>query len=768
MKRIALIMALLLVLTSCGTQDGKVDTAEKQGAESSSVEDSENPEKTDDKENDEKDATTKSAKPVMNDITYEEVKNIDQFTGFTDSQINDLNTKGFVVLKTSNNIFTEKYHVPYEMANYSSKPIFITSDAVLNAFNIFYNGSMMEFEVSEFYLTATEMSIRLSSKLLDEYNKEENVTIKSEIGKALAYTFTASRLFFNEVEDIDVGNLQKTEVAGKYYSEQNKFNSLKDQIPEQVMELSDTEFNKLIEAKGIDKSELFGYDIDYSQFKPRGHYNAGAALRNYFLGQMWLSYGGFEIEGDNDESKKVALIIAATMNDDKYIKDMWNKMYDITAYYSSVSDDISFLDMKDIVENILKYDEKKFANLNNEDVMKKVDAAIAKLKESKIKPVTFEGSEHNFSTKKQFRFMGQRYNFDQFVFTNLSKPILKPEVSSFEFFDVLGNAKSAEIAKELLNPYERWDEYTDKLNVTKDYYANNKAEVLKDDLYHGYIKAIDLVLNHQPNVENQYVPNYMKVPEYEYLKINTALGSFAQLKHANVLYSKQMMAEMGAPEEVVSPHYLEPNVALYEQLSKMLDKSIIKLEKLGVEFEEPNEYYDPEVIRSFAKDLKLFVRVSKKELAGEQLTDEELLQLGRFGGMCDAMYKDYTWSIQNYGFEIAEPSISKPVISDIATIDNSYLELGIGLPLDIYVLVEQNGEKILAKGVMFSSYEFYSDERLTDEVWHDSLVQIGEYGQIEAVKDNINILEMMPYAKEFVNQDENKVEENYEIEVNWH
>ncbi len=764
MKKLALIMALLLVLTSCGTQDDKVDAATKQDKDASGIEDSE---KSDQKEDSDQEVAAKSEKPVFSDISFDDVKNKAQFTGFTDSQINDLNTKGFVVLQTSNNIFTEKYHVPYEMANYSSKPIFITSDAVLNAFNIFYNGSMMEFEVSEFYLTATEMSIRLSSKLLDEYNKEENEGVKSEIKKALAYTFTASRLFFNELEDIDVGNLQKTEVAGKYYSEQNKFNSLKDQIPEEVLELSDNEFNKVIEAKGIDESKLFGYDIDYSQFKPRGHYNAGPALRNYFLGQMWLSYGGFEIEGENEEGKKVAIIIAATMNNDKYIKDLWTKMYEITGYYSSVSDDISFLDMQDIVTNIIKYDEKRFAALNDEDVMKKVDAAIAKLKEPKIKPVTFAGSEHNFSTKKQFRFMGQRYNFDQFVFTNLSKPILKPEVSSFEFFDVLGNQKAADIAKELLNPYEKWDEYADKLSATKDYYQNNKDEVLKDDLYHGYIKAIDLVLNYHPNVVNEYVPNYMKVPEYEYLKINTALGSLAQLKHANVLYSKQMMAEMGAPEEVVSPHYLEPNVALYEQLSKMLDKSIMKLEKFGVEFEEANEYYDPEVLRSFSKDLKLFVRVSKKELAGEKLTDEELLQLGRFGGMCDAMYKDYTWSIQHYGFKIGEPSISKPIISDIATIDNTYLELGIGLPLDIYVLVEQNGEKILAKGVIFSSYEFYSNERLTDETWNDSLLQFGEYGQIEAVKNDINILEIMPYAKEFINQDENKVEENYEVEVNW-
>ncbi len=709
MRKLALVMALLLLLTSCGFQDDEKASEEDKKTKEIS--------KTDEKTGEDEDAKTNNgsaddsdlddSRVVMNQITFEDVKNKSQYDGFTDSQVNDLNSRGFVVLEqNTDRQIVQKYHIPYEMANYSDRPIFISSDAVLNAFSIFYNGSIMKYELSEFYLTSAEMSNRLSSKLLDEYNNASERMLQKQLEKALAYSFTASRLFFNEVEDIDLASIYSHDVAGKYNSELKKFNNLKSQIPEDVMKMSNEEYDKVIAAKGISESNLFGYDIDYSQFKPRGHYDSGPSLRNYFLGQMWLSNPGFELEGKNSESKKIALILASIMNEDKYLKDLWTRVYDVTAYFSSTSDDLNILDLEPIVEDVLKYKEVKFLGINDEGIMREVDKAIAELREPKIKPVTFEGSEHNLSTKKQFRFMGQRYNGDQYIFTKLSNPPVKPEVSSFEFFDVLGSKESHEIAEKLLHSSERWEEYPERLEEVKKDFKENKNDFYTDDLYHAYLEALELTLNNKVDRSSPNVPNFMKVPEYNLLKINSTLGAFAQLKHANVLYSKQMMAEMGAPEEKISPHYLEPNVKLYEQLSKMIDEAIVKLDKFGVAGEE--DAYARNSLKELSKTLKLFIRVSNKELDGEDLTDEELLALGRFGGMVDSMFNEYVYVGSKYGFELSDPAFGQPLISDIATVDDSYLELGIGLPLEMYVLVEQNGQKVLAKGVIFSSYEFYS------------------------------------------------------------
>lgn len=751
MKKIALLMALLLALSGCvGSDPGKSGENEegKQGQT--------------------RDEAAEEEKVVFSDIKYEDVKNKKQFKGFSESQIKELNENGFLVLEAPDNGYIQKlYHSYYEMANYSSKPTYISSDAVLNAFSIFYNGSMVEFEVSEFYLASAEMANRLSDQLMKEYKAETNPELKALLGKALTYTYTASGLFFHEVEDIDVDRLFNAKIANRYNAELAKHETLKNAMPSEIKIESDLEYDKISKAEGFAPSKLFGYDIDYSQFKPRGHYTMGPSMRNYFLGQMWLSNPGFELEGDNEENKKVALILAASIHSDESLKSLWKKMYDVTSYYSSESDDITFMDLEPIIVDVLKFQDKKYQGILDAGLMKKVDAEIAKLPEPKVVPVTYEGSRLDLSTKKQFRFMGQRYNADQFIFTGLSKPLDKPEVSSFEFFDVLGNRKAGEIAETLLNPYERWDGYEKRLKEVKKLYAENKETIFKNDLYHEYLKAIEIALNHKVDKSNPNVPNYMKSDKYPYLKINTALGAFAQLKHANVLYSKQMMAEMGAPEELVSPHYLDPNVELYEQLSKMVDDAIVRLEQFEIDEADYSAENQRAYLKQFSETLKRFVEISKKELAGELLTDEELLFLGHFGGLCDAMYSNYQHLDLRYGLELKEAVYGQPLISDIATVENRYLELATGLPLEIYVLVNQNGEKVLAKGILFSSYEFYSDKRMNDEEWLDALVVRDEYNGIVKKKKAFRFLDVIPYAKEFVNAEENKVEFDYETEFRW-
>lgn len=753
MKKLAFLMALLLLLTGCVGSDSKTAEETEKG-----------------QQNEEQGELSelKEEKAVFSDIKYEDVKNKDQFKGFTDSQIKELNENGFLVLESPDNGYLPKlYHSYYEMANYSSKPIYISSDSVLNAFSIFYNGSMVEFEVSEFYLASAEMVNRLSDKLMEEYQAEKNPELKALLGKALTYTYTASRLFFHEVEDLDLDRLYNSKVATKYSEELARFETLKNLMPSEIKIESDLEYDKIVKAEGFAQSKLFGYDIDYSQFRPRGHYTMGPSMRNYFLGQMWLSNPGFELEGENENNKKVALILASSIHSDELVKALWKKMYDVTSYYSSESDDITFMDLEPIIEGVLKFEEKKYAGIVDRTMLKKVDAEIAKLPEPKIVPVTFEGSKLDLSTEKQFRFMGQRYNADQFIFTGLSKPVDKPEVSSFEFFDVLGNKKAGKIAEDLLNPYKRWDGYEKRLKEVKKLYKENKEEIFKNDLYHEYLKAIEIALNHKVDKSNLNVPNYMKSDKYDYLRINTALGAFAQLKHANVLYSKQMMAEMGAPEELVSPHYLDPNVELYEQLSTMVDDAILRLRDFGVDFSDEPDNYEMRTLKEFSRMLKSFVQISKKELAGEKLTEDELLLLGNFGGLCDAMYGNFQLLDVRYGLELKEAVYGQPLISDIATIESKYLELGIGLPLEMYVLVNQNGEKVLAKGIIFSSYEFYNDKRLNDEEWLDSLVERDEYDGIGKKKEAFRFIKVMPYAKEFVNAEENKVEFDYETEFRW-
>ncbi len=778
MKRyIALLIVLVLIFSSCAKDAGLVkseilsETKSGELSDSTTVTTTTTKEKTTTikEELTEREETSENTEeyseyvPTRRDypdtdesgdnITFEKTINKDTYSGFSKEQLKRLNEKGYLVLEQNSNGYIEdRYHSSYEGANYTGIPVFITTDAVLNAFDIFYSGSIIRFELNEFYLGQASLSLEMTRQLLSEYNSNSENNLKPIFEEAIAYFYTADRLFFHYgIDDIFKKNAS-SEMLEEFIRLKDDFEELDSNIPENIKAISNLEYDLVVKAKGVRRSPMFGYDIDYTQFIPRGHYTSVASLKNYFMGQMWLSHAGFELSAE--KSLKTALIIAATLYNDDELMKKWQRIYDITSYFSATADDIMVLDLKKILEEKVDYKNNKYSNLADENFNSEISDYIKDLREPRIKTITSDESPYKLSTSKQYRFMGQRYNADQFILSKLIKLPMKPQVSSFEFFDVLGNDVAGNIADEIYSPRQKWDDYDTALAKAKSEYVNKKNEIFGDDMYHNYLKVIERTLNEKVDMENPNVPKYMKQDEYEYMKINTALGAFAQLKHANVLYSKQIMAEMGSPESICEYHYLAPNVEVYE----ILLETVKDAKKMLVDFglKEP-ERYDFEPVFEFADTLEMFVEISKKELAGEELSDRELMELSYFGGLCDAMVHEVDALEWEHGLKMDGKLLSRPVVSDIATILPLYLELGIGIPLDIYVLVKQSGKGVIARGTIYSSYEFYSDTRLTDESWLELLANTTEYGGVESLKDEMRFVNIMPYAKKFISSGENNV-----------
>jgi hypothetical protein len=112
--------------------------------------------------------------------------------------------------------------------------------------------------------------------------------------------------------------------------------------------------------------------------------------------------------------------------------------------------------------------------------------------------------------------------------------------------------------------------------------------------------------------------------------------------------------------------------------------------------------------------------MAEKELAGTPLTPDEMTQLRGFGGYLEDLVH---WA--NGEAPELEPAA---VIADVATDPNTQqvLEVGVGRVHEIYVVApipQDDGSMPLtvARGGIFSYYEFASDERLTDEAWREQL-----------------------------------------------
>lgn len=207
-------------------------------------------------------------------------------------------------------------------------------------------------------------------------------------------------------------------------------------------------------------------------------------------------------------------------------------------------------------------------------------------------------------------------------------------------------------------------------------------------------------------------------------------------------------------------NYVEPAVEVYDRLLWLVKYAKVNLQKRELLSDQGEMALD-----SLEKIYELFRNCAVKELENEPLSEEENRELKYIGGALE--FIDDSLSNQY------KQSISSAIVSDVAGIADTgaFLEIGTGLPNEIFVALPQNGKVYLARGVVYSYYEFLSDVPMTDEQWHESLgierVQEGEWEYERINPDRLKDAPEQPqWLKGIKSFDENRVnikEVEYEI-----
>jgi hypothetical protein len=116
--------------------------------------------------------------------------------------------------------------------------------------------------------------------------------------------------------------------------------------------------------------------------------------------------------------------------------------------------------------------------------------------------------------------------------------------------------------------------------------------------------------------------------------------------------------------------------------------------------------------------------ISRKELDGGDMEHGEVEfchDIGsEFGAISSVLYKTMLSDSELFSWGGARPE-PMPVVADVATDANKgqVLEVAVGNPCKLYVLIPFYGKTYLAVGACFSYYEFPkpANERMTDEEW---------------------------------------------------
>ncbi|QOR36856.1 DUF3160 domain-containing protein [Clostridium sp. 'deep sea'] len=639
------------------------------------------------------------------------IENLDQFEGLTDNQKKLICQNGFVVMPSKE----EQLFYIYENNEYREIPSFITTDSVLQVYHVFYNYSLRTLEKDTLIGYTEQLTESMMQKSVSLYIKVINKEVKQALLKNISFFATAWLTLEKELPDY---------------------------IPKEAANLATAEYELILGEGGFLKSKIFPFELDYSQYKPRGHYTRDNDFKRYFRTMMWygqVPYPLYNIKSNGEKERNVkqtlqALLITYTVfleNKNSNDIDLWEGIFEPTNFYVGACDDLTIYHYKDLLTNVYG-DSPDINTLTDENKLNKLYLEAKKLPEPKIRA---KYTRVSTPVSKQMRFMGQRYVPDSEIIQQLVKPIQRPVPSGLDVMAALGSSRAHDIQIEVNEEDKKWSKYPIILEELKDKFSKLNQDEWQSNMYYGWMWTLKGLLKKH---ESGY-PSFMTNQAWQDKSLTTALASWSELKHDTILYGKFCGAECGGGYTPITKGYVEPSIEVYDKLLWLTKYSRENLKQRGILSGGLESK-----LQRFEDLLQFLITCSIKQLKNEQLTEQEYDKIMTYGGTLEYLTSSFAGDGIRW-FEItSETDKNMAVIADIHTIapnefsDGGYLEVGVGPAHEIFVVVPIDGSLYLTRGAVFSYYEFLSKVRLTDEEWQKTLKEDNQPAQLEWMKQHID------------------------------
>lgn len=573
----------------------------------------------------------------------------------------------------------------YENNQYLGRNSFVTTDSVVHLYHIIYLGMMEDMEQNSLKQKLMALSKNCLDNALLDY-KEAKGDEKDVLMRNAA-------LFLCAVDLLEAN----------YDGE----------VPSEVRALADDEL-KNIKSEGNAVSNITGNDIDYSQFKVRGNYTKNENLKKYFKVNMLYSQELVKLENPdgsiNLDALKQAILISRHMLKDETSFKLWQDIYKPISFLVENTEDITPIDLYKSISEVTK--ENTVEAILDEKVINHVADMISQKERPKIKP----------DSGKVFAFLPQRAVVDNTWLQNLvdtDRVSKRPVASGVDLMALLGNSLAERLT--LTNEDNlKWDKFEEKYEETKAMVDARTDEEEKANIYRTWL----WVLKAFNNEYGEGYPDFMRSEKWKYKDLNTALASWAQLKHDTILYAKQYGAEMGGSEPIIIKHYVEPNVNLYRRVKYLVEKTMDADEKYSLLNNDQKAR-----LKDFDDMLDFFIEVSIKELKDETTSDEDNDRLSVIGGEMENIFIAFNKDDVNNEYEIRPSDRDTANIADIQRIgsnsvgkpEGSFLEVGSGSFSFIKAIYRLDGKYFIGTGPVMNYYEFYSEDRLTNDDFKEML-----------------------------------------------
>ena len=618
----------------------------------------------------------------------------------------------------------------YTQAKNRNQPIFVTTDAVLHTSHLFFDYLLRILEMEKLYAAVMELTDRMIALCQDQYREAEDEDVKEAARLNIGFFSVAKNIFSPGYEPgFQLENRVRKELENIDAHKGMEFRAL----------LAYVENPSLFDTP-------YAYE-DFSQYVPRGHYTRNETFRKYFKAMMWYGRIDFKLQPGRSQraihhgqmmTLQALLIADALMKDEKALR-TWRMIYEPTTYFVGKTDDLSVDDYRKLIPEVFGAE----GSVNRFGDEKRLSAFVKKasqLRPSRILSGAALVENGEFAdTTKGFRFMGQRFIPDSYIFQELvfgrkgDKVILTytgkgspftmeviPAAGPVRAFPrgldvmaVLGSDRALVLLEKAGDT--EYTYYDDQMNKLRQEFLSMNRDEWKQNLYWRWLYCLLPLLEERKNTK---VPGFMKNQAWLDKQLQTSLGSWTELRHDTILYAKQsytMITRARPPQPELTYGYVEPYPEVYQRIQEMMEDMRNNLKELGLDI--PGI---PGKIQEFEKLLDRLAIISGKELTGKPLSEDEYACLWNIGQALSSL-KQFPPDIME---KIASGTDERmDIIADVHTDVNTeqVLEEGIGSAFDIYVIVEDARGPRLCRGGAFSCYEFKHPmgDRLTDEKWQE-------------------------------------------------
>ena len=641
---------------------------------------------------------------------------VDQKYQLTSPEKNLLQKHGFMVTERVSNIdFTQMFLEIYN----KDLPVFISSDAILNAFHRSYDLILKGVEIRILVPKLKELLTSLHNNLPQLENR-----------------YSSDNRLNMMLKDVDL-----------YISIPLK---MLDENTQPYFADNLANFNKIINYISFLQPQadpIFGgacRRMDYNQFKPRGHYTDSRhpELAGYFKAMIWLGRtelylfppvsGDFCSPTDEDVRRQIidSFLISELINSGG-VQNLFYEIERTIKAFVGEQDNVEYDQFNSVCHDIGAYSasdflqDEKFTTFKNTLATKPFSGQ--KILSQLLISDPF--SPESIKPASAFLLFGQRFvidsyiassvTFDRIIYNNAKITRMLPSLLDVLFS--LGNSAAAQLLENELGKYK----YSTNLASLRFLIESYPPEFWDYSIYNLWLNSIRSL---NPPTDRSNLPSFMKTAAWWQQKMNTQLSSWTELRHDNLLYAKQSYSGMVGCSFPYG--YVEPVPEFYRSMKHLAQKTLEKLNTLAVNDLDRMQYY----FSKFQSTMDTLETIAIKEIEGNEFSNLEKSFLKRVayiypvcGAVPDGWYPKLIYSDS----EIGEANKNDLLVADYHTSGTDEFGNLVGWVkhagtgrINLCTVVANlpgTGDVVFA-GPVSSYYEYTTTNflRLSDEDWQSS------------------------------------------------